>query len=122
MAHHPVGSCWLRDVAIYFHYPNYPFYKRSQLDRVILQGDGKLIKRFDDNSLDLYDLSKDITERNNLATRRSNLTQRLERNSTNVSARQTLSDRLACRANDLRRYANRLVKFNRAKINALASR
>ena len=55
--------------AIYFHYPNYAFHKRNRLGSAIRQGPYKLIKHYDDGSVELYDLDKDIGERNDLSTK-----------------------------------------------------
>ena len=55
--------------AIYFHYPNYAFHKRNRLGSAIRQGRFKLIKHYDDNSVELYDLGKDIGERNDLSAK-----------------------------------------------------
>ena len=54
--------------AIYFHYPNYAFHGDNRLGGAIRQGDFKLIERFDDGSLELYNLKEDIGETKNLAT------------------------------------------------------
>ena len=53
--------------AIYFHYPNYAWHRSNRLGGAIRSGKWKLIERFDDNSLELYDLEADLGERNNLA-------------------------------------------------------
>ncbi len=53
--------------AIYFHYPNYAFHKKNRFASVIRAGDFKLIKRYDDDSLELYDLASDIGETKDLA-------------------------------------------------------
>lgn len=53
--------------ALYFHYPNYAFHKKNRLGSAIRKGDHKLIRWFDDDSVELYDLSKDIAEQQNLA-------------------------------------------------------
>ncbi len=53
--------------AIYFHYPNYAFHGGNRLGSVIRQGRYKLIERFDDGSLELYDLANDLGETRNLA-------------------------------------------------------
>ena len=52
--------------AIYFHYPNYAFHGDNRLGGAIRQGDFKLIERFDDGSLELYNLKDDIGETKNL--------------------------------------------------------
>jgi len=53
--------------AIYFHYPNYAFHKKNRMGSAIRHGDYKLIKFYDDTSVELYDLKKDISESKNLA-------------------------------------------------------
>jgi len=57
----------LRRDALYFHYPNYAFHKANRLGSAIRQGDFKLIRYYDDGSLDLYNLASDIGEQKNLA-------------------------------------------------------
>ncbi len=57
---------WSRK-SIYFHYPNYAFHRDNRLGSAIRQGDFKLIENFDDGSVELYNLKKDISERKNLA-------------------------------------------------------
>jgi len=64
--------------AIYFHYPNYAFHKMNRLASAIREGDYKLIKNYDDGSLELYDLKSDIGEENNLVTKLPELTKHLE--------------------------------------------
>lgn len=63
--------------ALYFHYPNYAFHKKNRLGSAIREGDYKLIKNYDDDSLELYDLRSDIGEENNLATKSPELAKRL---------------------------------------------
>ena len=41
---------------LYFHYPNYAFHKQNRLGSAIREGEYKLIKNYDDDSLELYDL------------------------------------------------------------------
>ena len=55
--------------ALYFHYPNYAFHKRNRLGSAIRQGRYKLIKRYDTGQVELYDLDKDIGERNDLSSK-----------------------------------------------------
>ena len=57
----------LKRDAIYFHYPNYAWHQSNRLGSAIRAGDYKLIERFDDRSLELYNLSEDLSERHNLA-------------------------------------------------------
>ncbi|MDP6543927.1 MAG: sulfatase-like hydrolase/transferase [Phycisphaerae bacterium] len=53
--------------AIHFHYPNYAFHRSNGLGGAIRQGKYKLIKWYLDGSVELYDLSKDISEKVNIA-------------------------------------------------------
>jgi arylsulfatase A-like enzyme len=53
--------------AIYFHYPNYAWHRSNRLGSAIRAGRYKLIERFDDGSLELYDLQADPSERRNLS-------------------------------------------------------
>jgi arylsulfatase A len=63
--------------AIYFHYPNYAFHRSNRLGSAIRSGRYKLIEFFDDDSVELYDLSTDISETNNLAGKLPDLANRL---------------------------------------------
>lgn len=63
--------------AIHFHYPNYAFHKENRLGSAIREGDYKLIKRYDDGSLELYNLTNDIGETHNLAKKKPELASRL---------------------------------------------
>ncbi len=49
--------------AIYFHYPNWAFHKRNKLGGVIREGHHKLIKRYGNGTLELYNLVDDIGEK-----------------------------------------------------------
>ena len=53
--------------AVYFHYPNYAFHGRNRLGSAIRSGDFKLIENFDDQSVELYNLTDDLSEKVNLA-------------------------------------------------------
>ena len=53
--------------ALYFHYPNYAFHKRNRLAGAIRKGPYKLIRFYDDESIELYNLETDLGEQNNLA-------------------------------------------------------
>ena len=53
--------------AIYFHYPNYAFHTGNRLGSAIREGDFKLIRNYDDESLELCNLATDIGETQNLA-------------------------------------------------------
>ena len=63
--------------AIYFHYPNYAFHQENRLGSGIREGKYKLIRNYDDDSLELYDLQSDIGEKNNLAEQTPDLAKRL---------------------------------------------
>jgi len=63
--------------ALYFHYPNYAFHKKNRLGSAIRAGHYKLILRYDDNSVELYDLKSDIGETKNLAKREPLVADRL---------------------------------------------
>ncbi|QDU93352.1 sulfatase [Lignipirellula cremea] len=52
---------------ICFHFPNFAWHRSNRLGGAIRSGDWKLIERFDDNSLELYNLAEDLGERKNLA-------------------------------------------------------
>jgi hypothetical protein len=65
--------------ALYFHYPNYAFHKVNKLGGVVRIGEHKLIKRYKDGALELYNLSDDVGEKNNLAAKSPELAERLER-------------------------------------------
>jgi arylsulfatase A len=57
----------LQRSAVYFHYPNYAFHGDNRLGSAIRQGNYKLIERFDDGSVELYNLKDDIGETHDLA-------------------------------------------------------
>ena len=61
------GSDKLERDAIYFHYPNYAWHRSNRLGGAIRAGRFKLIERFEDDSLELYDLDADLSEKHNLA-------------------------------------------------------
>ena len=57
----------LKRKSIFFHYPNYAWHKSNRLGAVIRRGDYKLIERYDDGSVELYNLAEDISEKKDLA-------------------------------------------------------
>lgn len=63
--------------ALFFHYPNYAFHKKNRLGSAIREGNYKLILRYDDNSVELFDLKSDIGEKNNIAAEKPQLARRL---------------------------------------------
>ncbi|KAA5542810.1 sulfatase [Roseiconus nitratireducens] len=63
--------------AIFFHYPNYAFHKRNRLASAVRAGDHKLIRRYDDGSLELYNLKQDLGEKHNLVDQQPELAKQL---------------------------------------------
>lgn len=61
------GEGKLKREAVFFHYPNYAFHKKNRLGGAIRKGNYKLIRFYDDESVELYDLEADPGERNELA-------------------------------------------------------
>ncbi|MSQ97400.1 MAG: DUF4976 domain-containing protein [Gemmataceae bacterium] len=57
----------LKRDAIYFHYPNYAWHGQNRLGGAIRENAYMLIENFDDNSVELYDLEKDLSQTKNLA-------------------------------------------------------
>ena len=57
----------LNDRAIFWHYPNFAFHRDNRLGSAIRKGDYKLIHFYDTDSMELYNLRKDISERNDLS-------------------------------------------------------
>ena len=52
---------------LFFHYPHFAWHKSNRPGAAVRDGQHKLILRFDDDSIELYDLVADIGERHNLA-------------------------------------------------------
>lgn len=63
--------------SLHFHYPNYAFHKQNRLASAIREGACKLIKHYDIDSLELYDLGTDIGEKKNLASQSPEVAARL---------------------------------------------
>lgn len=61
------GTSSLKRDAIYFHYPNYAFHKKNRPGSAIRRGHFKLIKFYDDNSVELYNLRDDLSESKDLS-------------------------------------------------------
>lgn len=59
--------------ALFWHYPNFAFHGKNRLGSAIRMGDHKLIHFFDDDSVELYDLKRDISETTNLAAAKPEL-------------------------------------------------
>ncbi|MBB6430495.1 sulfatase [Algisphaera agarilytica] len=66
--------------AIYFHYPNYAWHSKNRLGSAIIQGDYKLLLRYDDDSVELYNLAQDPGETTDLAADMSELAAELTQN------------------------------------------
>ena len=69
----------LKRKAIYFHYPNYAWHMGNRLAGAVREGKWKMIRNYDDGSLELYDLGKDLSEKRNLAKESPKVSQRLNR-------------------------------------------
>ena len=57
----------LKRKAIYFHYPNYAWHGSNKLGGAVREGDYKLIERYDDDSVELYNLVDDLSEKHDLS-------------------------------------------------------
>ena len=57
----------LKRKAIYFHYPNYAWHGSNRLGGAVREGDYKLIERYDDGSVELYNLADDLSEKRDLS-------------------------------------------------------
>ena len=73
------GRQHLRREAIYFHYPNYAWHGDNRLGAAIRRGAYKLIRNFDDQSVELYNLSEDLSEKQDLAAAQPVLARSLDR-------------------------------------------
>ena len=69
----------LRRDAIYFHYPNYAWHSGNRLGGAVRSGNYKLIKRYADDSLELYNLKDDLSESTNLAMEQPAITANLSK-------------------------------------------
>ena len=65
--------------SLFFHYPHFAWHKSNRPGAAVRDGHDKLILRFDDDSIELYDLAADIGERVNLASKKPALGDRLRR-------------------------------------------
>jgi len=54
---------------LFFHYPHWSFHKENRPGSAIRDGKYKLILRYDDDSVELYDLEADLSEKNDLAAK-----------------------------------------------------
>ena len=63
--------------AIYFHFPNYAWHRSNRLGSAVRSGKYKLIERFDDGSVELFDLESDLSEKTDLAAKMPDLAESL---------------------------------------------
>jgi len=71
------GQGKLKRDAIFFHYPHWAFHKSNRPGGAVRLGQYKLIERFDNGSVELYDLEADLGEKKNLARAMPDITTRL---------------------------------------------
>lgn len=71
------GKSLERD-ALYFHYPHFAFHKGNRPGSAIRWGRYKLILRYDDDSVELFDLENDLGETQNLAAAKPDVARRLQ--------------------------------------------
>ena len=72
------GKKEFKNRALYWHYPNFAFHRDNRLGSAIREGDHKLLHFYDTDSIELYDLKKDIGEKNDLSDGMPQLAQRLK--------------------------------------------
>ena len=72
------GKKEFKNRALYWHYPNFAFHRDNRLGSAIREGDHKLLHFYDTDSIELYDLKKDIGEKNDLSDEMPQLAQRLK--------------------------------------------
>ena len=75
---HLKGEKKLTDRAIHWHYPNFAFHRDNRLGSAIREGDHKLLHFYDTDSVELYNVRKDISERNDLSGKLPKLASRLK--------------------------------------------
>jgi arylsulfatase A len=64
--------------ALFFHYPNYAFHRQNRLGSAIREGEFKLITYYDNGGLELYRLSSDLGEEDNLSQQHPEIVRRLK--------------------------------------------
>lgn len=67
----------LKRDALYWHYPHWSFHKENRPGSSVRVGDYKLIYRYDDESLELYDVVNDISETKDLAKEKPELVKKM---------------------------------------------
>ena len=68
----------LKRDALFFHYPHFAFHKANRPGSAIRSGKYKLILRYDDDSVELFDLEKDLGEKKDLAEVKPEVAQRMK--------------------------------------------
>ena len=68
---------------IYFHFPNYAWHMGNRLAGAVREGKWKMIRNYDDGSLELYDLQEDLSEKRNLAKKSPQVAKRLNQKLSN---------------------------------------
>ena len=63
---------------LFFHYPHFAFHKANRPGSAIRSGQYKLIRRYDDDSVELFDLKEDLGEKENLMKARPEVAQRMK--------------------------------------------
>jgi len=71
------GSDNIEPRDLFWHFPHYRLGKRITPYGIIRSGDWKLIKYYENETFELYNLKEDISETNNLAEERPELTKEL---------------------------------------------
>ncbi len=64
--------------SLYFHFPNYAWHGSNRLGSAIRSGPYKLIEFFEDDALELYDLTTDLSETRNLLAEEPELAAQLQ--------------------------------------------
>jgi len=64
--------------SLFFHYPHYAWHKTNRPGGAVRSGQYKLIRRYDGNSLELFDLANDISEKRNLAAEKPEVAMKLD--------------------------------------------
>ena len=67
----------LQREALFFHYPHFAFHKANRPGSAIRWGRYKLIRRYDDDSVELFDLDQDPSETHNLVDEQPDVAKRL---------------------------------------------
>jgi arylsulfatase A len=63
--------------SLFFHYPHYAWHKSNRPGGAVRSGAWKLIRRYDDDSLELYDLANDPGESRNLSVEKPDVAAKL---------------------------------------------